>query len=212
MAHEELDSVVGLHRTPTFSDEPDLPYIRGMIKETLRLRPINKFGNNHFNIEDDWYKGYFIPKGTIVMANWWSIHYNAKYYLDPEKFMPERWSDYPHSAAKAAALPDGNQRDHLTYGGGRRICAGMHLAEASLFINIARILWGFDIRPAKDKTGDEIHYDFSTKSLQKGSSSVTTPFACEIQSRSEHHEQIMREEWKVAQEEGIDFSHIKWSL
>lgn len=212
LAHEELDRVIGRDRTPTFDDEPHLPYIRGMIKETMRLRPINKFGNNHYNIEDDWYNEYFIPKGTIVMANWWYIHYDPKYYLEPEKFLPERWRNYPHSAAKAAALPDGTQRDHLTYGGGRRICAGIHLAEKSLFINVARILWGFDVGLARDESGEPIELDFSTKSLQKGSSSVTRPFQCEIKPRSVHHEKIMRDEWSSAQANGIDFSHIKWTV
>ena len=212
LAQAELDRVVGRDRTPTFDDEPNLPIIRGMSKETLRMRPINKFGNNHYNTEDDWYNGYFIPKGTIVMANWWSIHFDPKYYPEPDKFLPERWREYPHSAAKAAALPDGTQRDHLTYGGGRRICAGMHLAEKSLFINVARLLWGFEIGLAKDGSGRTIELDFSTKSLQKGSSSVTKPFQCKIRPRSERHERIMREEWRLAQEEGIDFSHIKWAV
>jgi cytochrome P450 len=211
-AHEEIDRVVGQDRTPSFDDEPDLPFTRGIIKETLRMRPINKFGNNHCNTEDDWYNGYFIPKGTIVMANWWYIHYDAKYYPEPETFLPERWLDYPHSAARAAALPDGTQRDHLTYGGGRRICAGIHLAEKSLFINVARILWGFDIELAKDEKDRSIELDFSTKSLQKGSSSVTRPFPCQITPRSQRHEQIMREEWRTAQEKGLDFSHIKWTV
>lgn len=211
-AQEELDRVVGQDRTPTFEDEPNLPFVRGLIKETLRMRPINKFGNNHCTIEDHWYNGYFIPKGTIVMANWWYIHYDPTYYPDPEKFLPRRWFDYPHSAAKAAALPDGNQRDHLTYGGGRRICAGIHLAEKSLFINVARILWGFNICLAKDEEGGDIELDFSTQSLQKGSSSVTKPFPCDIKPRSQHHESIMREECQLAKEQGIDFSHIKWSV
>ncbi|KAH7122651.1 cytochrome P450, partial [Dendryphion nanum] len=212
LAHEELDRVVGLNRTPDFDDEMNLPIIRGVIKETLRMRPINKFGNNHFNTEDDWYNGFFIPKGSIVMANWWSIHYDPKYYYNPDKFLPERWRDYPHSAAKAAALPDAAQRDHFTYGGGRRICAGIHLAEKSLFINVARILWGFDIGLAKDESGRKIELDFSTESLQPGSSSVTKPFRCEIRPRSEHHAKVMREEWRVAREKGIDFSHIRWTV
>lgn len=211
-AHEELDRVVGPDRTPTFNDEPNLPYIRGMIKETLRMRPINKFGNNHYTIEDDWYNGFFIPKGTIVMANWWSIHYDERYYPQPDKFLPERWLHYPHSAAKAAALPDGNERDHLTYGGGRRICAGIHLAEKSLFINVARILWGFNVGLAHDDWGRPIELDFSTKSLQSGSSSVTKPFRCEINARSPRHERMMREEWQTAQAKGIDFSHIRWTV
>lgn len=211
-AQAELDRVVGQHRTPVFTDEPNLPLVRGMIKETMRMRPINKFGNNHYNTEDDWYNGYFIPKNSIIMANWWSIHYDTKYYPDPDKFLPQRWIDYPHSAAKAAAMPDGTQRDHFTYGGGRRICAGIHVAEKSLFINVARLLWGFDLGLAKDENGMEIELDFSTRSLQLGSTSVPKPFRCEIRPRSKRHEEVLRAEWEEAKEMGIDFSHIKWSI
>lgn len=211
-AHGELDRVVGPDRTPEFEDEPNLPYIRGIIKETLRMRPINKFGNNHCNIEDDWYNGYFIPKDTVVMVNWWSIHYNPKYYPEPDRFRPERWIGYEYSASQAAALPDGNMRDHLTYGGGRRICAGIHLAEKSLYINVARLLWGFDLGLAEDENGREVKLDFETSCLQPGSTSVPKPFPCEIKPRSERHENLLRQEWSTARENGIDLSHIKWSV
>jgi cytochrome P450 len=211
-AHDELDRVVGSSRTPTFTDEPNLPIIRGMIKETLRMRPINKFGNNHYNIADDWYEAYFIPKGCVIMANWWAIHYDPNIYLEPHTFRPERWYNYLHSAAAAASLADGTQRDHLSYGGGRRICAGIHLAEKSLFINVARLLWGFDIDLAADENGNRVVIDFSTKGLQNGSSSVAKLFACKITPRSEHHERVMRREWSEAQERGVDMSHIKWTV
>jgi cytochrome P450 len=43
-AHEELDRVVGKDRMPTFDDEENLPYIRAMVKETLRWRPVAVLG------------------------------------------------------------------------------------------------------------------------------------------------------------------------
>ncbi|KAL6895122.1 cytochrome P450 [Trichoderma evansii] len=46
-AHEELDRVVGSDRMPDFDDEPNLPYIRGIAKETLRWRPSTKIGPCH---------------------------------------------------------------------------------------------------------------------------------------------------------------------
>lgn len=70
-AQEELDRVVGLDRMPTFDDEDKLPYIRAMVKETLRWWPITKPGMPHSVTEDDWYEGYFIPKGSVVAINWW---------------------------------------------------------------------------------------------------------------------------------------------
>ena len=56
-AQAELDSVVGRDRVPTFSDFEHLPYIRAMVKETLRWRPIDPVGLPHRVIQDDWYKG-----------------------------------------------------------------------------------------------------------------------------------------------------------
>lgn len=73
-AHEELDRVVGNKRMPDFSDEPNLPYIRGIAKETLRWRASTKIGTCHATTQDDWYKGYFIPKGSVVVLNWWQVY------------------------------------------------------------------------------------------------------------------------------------------
>lgn len=70
-AQEELDRVIGSERMPNFEDEQQLPYIRALIKEVLRWRPVNKFGMPHATTEDDWYEGYFIPKGTVAMLSWW---------------------------------------------------------------------------------------------------------------------------------------------
>lgn len=72
-AHEELDRVVGSDRMPDFSDEPNLPYIRGIAKETLRWRASTKIGTCHSTTQDDWYKGYFIPKGAVIVLNWWYV-------------------------------------------------------------------------------------------------------------------------------------------
>lgn len=72
-AQDELDSVVGTERMPTWEDEEKLPYVRALVKEVLRWRPVNKFGMPHCTTEDDWYEGMFIPKGSVVMLNWWSV-------------------------------------------------------------------------------------------------------------------------------------------
>lgn len=124
---EELDRVVGNQRTPRWEDEPNLPYIRSIIKEIMRYRPIAKSGMLHMITEDDEYKGYFIPKETIIMISWWAIHFDEKRYLEPYKFKPERFLNYTLSAAEYAAHPDVSQRDHFGYGAGRRICIGLSL-------------------------------------------------------------------------------------
>lgn len=43
-AQAELDAVVGRDRIPTFADKDNLPYIRAIVKETLRWRPVSPLG------------------------------------------------------------------------------------------------------------------------------------------------------------------------
>jgi cytochrome P450 len=50
-------------------------------------------------------------------------------------------------------LPDCAQRDHFTFGAGRRICPGIHIADRSLFVAVSRLLWGFKIEPGRDAEG-----------------------------------------------------------
>ena len=93
------------------------------------------------------YESSFIPKGTIVFPNLTALSKDPERYPNPEIFDPERFRGDNQNAAASALSKDHMQRDHFHYGFGRRICPGVHVAEASLFIVISRILWGFHIRP-----------------------------------------------------------------
>ena len=70
-AQEELDSVIGLDRLPTLEDKPSLPYIAALIKECLRWRSVVPLSVPHVLTEDDEYKGYYLPKGSLVISNIW---------------------------------------------------------------------------------------------------------------------------------------------
>lgn len=97
---------------------------------------------------------------------------------------------------------DAWERDHFSYGAGRRACPGVHVAERSLFINVSRVLWGFNINKKKGKDGKEVHV---TAQMEPGFFSVPQPFECDIRPRSEKHARIMQEESKKAEEQGLDF-------
>ena len=127
------------------------------------------------------------------------------------------------SAGEYAAIPDVNERDHFTFGGGRRICPGLHLAERSVFLNLARLMWGFDITHAKDENADIVPVDYTTKGLMPGGLSNARPFKCcrtlrrllctdlvAITVRSAKRELLLRKEWAEAQNTGIDFSTIRF--
>ena len=70
-AQEEIDRVIGSCRLPGVADRPNLPYVDAVVKEALRWHPVAPMGIPHMTTEDDTYQGYYIPKGSVVMANIW---------------------------------------------------------------------------------------------------------------------------------------------
>ncbi|KAG9015660.1 hypothetical protein FRB90_004580 [Tulasnella sp. 427] len=134
-AQAEIDKVVGSSRFPTFEDQPNLPYVQAVMLETFRWCPTASFGLPHVSREDEVYNGYFIPKGTTVVANAWGISQDAKYYSNPSEFNPDRY-------LKATPELDPMQ---YSFGYGRRICPGKELAVQQVWIMIVTILWGFNM-------------------------------------------------------------------
>ena len=71
-AQRQLDSVVGWGRLPDHSDIDDLPYIVAIVKESLRWAPPAPMGTTRRLMEDDVYRGMFIPRGATMVENiWW---------------------------------------------------------------------------------------------------------------------------------------------
>jgi cytochrome P450 len=155
-AQAELDAVVGRARLPTFADAPRLPYVRAVIKEVLRWRPAFERGAPHKAAKDDRYEGMFIPKGAACMANIWHCnHDRAIFGDDADDFKPERHLD----VKREVVLPgprETNGEGHVSFGFGRRICVGKHIANDSLFIKTAMILWVATLKCARDKSGKEL--------------------------------------------------------
>ncbi|KDQ65052.1 hypothetical protein JAAARDRAFT_146391, partial [Jaapia argillacea MUCL 33604] len=140
---EELDTVVGRDRLPTFGDMDALPQTIAFVMESFRWRPVSAGGFMHRATKDIIWKNYVIPAGATVAGNHWSIGRDPEVFPDPETFNPQRWIN-----------KDGNIRDDIRYfnfGFGRRVCVGQHVANRSLFINTALLLWAFTIsqNPAK---------------------------------------------------------------
>ncbi|KAI9441802.1 cytochrome P450 [Lactarius indigo] len=148
-AQAELDSVIARDRLPTYDDRLRLPYIEAMSKELLRWQMVTPLGVPHSSTDDDFYKGYFIPKGAVVIANGWGVLHDPELYPDPEIFNPDRFLN-----------EDGTFRDDpmisLAFGAGRRICPARHLVDTVLFVVTASVLSVFNVTTAKDKDGNDI--------------------------------------------------------
>ncbi|RFU29308.1 hypothetical protein B7463_g7033, partial [Scytalidium lignicola] len=195
-AQRELDKVVG-DKLPEFEDFDNLPYIRCVIKESLRWMPTAISGAvPHAARNADNVDGYYIPAGATVVLAVWSCNNDELQFEDPRVFNPAR-HNAELSLGQAATAADVRNRDSWTFGAGRRICPGLHVAEKTLFLAIARILWAFDISPAKDESGKPI--DIERDAVTQSIAACPLPFKCEITARNEQRAQAVHASWEEAQ-------------
>ena len=112
-AWTEIESVVGNNRLPTFSDRQNLPYVEHVVQETFRWKPVVPLVVPHKTSEDDTYKGFFIPKGSLVIANDYAMTHDESIYHKPDIFNPDRYLSKEKQGAEEP-FPIGN------FGFGRR--------------------------------------------------------------------------------------------
>jgi cytochrome P450 len=112
--HEELDAVLG-GRLPTFEDVPRLDYTARVFNESLRLYPPT-WRLVRWAIEDCEFGGYVVPAGSQVIVSQYVMHHDERYFPDPFRFDPERWT--PEAKAERP------QYSFFPFGGGPRRCLG----------------------------------------------------------------------------------------
>ncbi|KAF5005058.1 hypothetical protein FDECE_8474 [Fusarium decemcellulare] len=159
-----LDEVVGRDRLPTFEDRPKLAYIDAIANETLRWRPVVVGGVPHFTKREDTYMGYYIPANSIVLGNTFAITRDESVFGENvDAFVPERWltddAEDKEPSIDACGFNTTALKDlpHSGFGFGRRACTGRIIARNQLFIQIARLLWSFNIEAGINETTGEKH-------------------------------------------------------
>ncbi|KAJ6540312.1 cytochrome P450 [Mycena capillaripes] len=186
-AQAEIDAVVGQNRLPTFEDRDSLPYIEAICKELYRWMPIVPLGTSfalssfkapeisrgipHRAMADDVYESYFIPKDTLVIANIWKFLHDPKVYTDPTAFNPDRF---------IGPNPEPDPKD-MVFGYGRRVCPGTHLADVSVWINVAKAVAGLKITRSVGTDGKEIDPVADTTD---GTLVRPVPFTCQVEPRT----------------------------
>ncbi|KAG7451628.1 cytochrome P450 [Guyanagaster necrorhizus] len=172
IAQAEVDAIIGSDRLPGFSDREQLPYINALALEVIRWHTVTPTGVPHRAIENDIQDGYFIPKGSLIVANIWKMLHDPAIYNSPSEFKPERF---------LGSTPEPDPRT-VAFGFGRRICPGRVLADASIFISCAMSLAVYDISKYSSPEGFVSEPDVEQTT---GTISHPTPFQCTIKPRAE---------------------------
>src|SRR5690349_7012771 len=134
--HAELDNMLE-GRLPTLGDLPKLHYTDKVIRETLRLYPpawrIFRRTEDALQIGD-----YTLPPGSNIVLSQWVTQRDPRWFTDPERFIPERWSE-----ETAAKLP---RFAYFPFGGGPRVCIGAGFAMMEATLLLASIAQRFRMR------------------------------------------------------------------
>ncbi|CAD6264013.1 unnamed protein product [Miscanthus lutarioriparius] len=119
-----------------------MPYLKAVIKETLRLHPPSPLLLPHQSLEECTIDGYVVSAGTTVFVNAWAIGRDPRSWGDAaEEFMPERFIN--KGATKGVDFR-GIDFQFLPFGSGRRMCPGMNFGLANVEIMLANLVCHFD--------------------------------------------------------------------
>ena len=119
-----------------------LRYAKLVINEVLRLHPPLWFENRN-TINDVSLGGVTIPKGSLVLFSRYSLHRHPNFWSHPDVFDPERHApETPENTRSSYAL--------VPFGGGPRICIGIHFAFVELILIVAKVLQKHTVIVAKE--------------------------------------------------------------
>lgn len=139
--HEEIDSVLG-GSLPTAADVTRLRYIEMVFAESMRLYPpawvLGRRALTDYQISQ-----YVVPAGAIVLMSPWVMHHDPRFFPEPFKFDPQRWTpEARESRPKFSYFP---------FGGGPRVCIGEQFAwmEGALVIATLGQQWKLRLAPGQ---------------------------------------------------------------
>ena len=127
--HDEIDRVLQ-GRIPTIADLPLLTFTERVVTEAMRLYPpawlIGRRAIDEYPLD-----GYVAPRRSIIIISPYVIQRDARYYPDPERFNPDRWTpEFKASLPPFAYVP---------FGGGARRCIGESFAWMELVLVLSTI-------------------------------------------------------------------------
>ena len=147
--HEEVDALLGgpgpTARVPTTDDVARLPYVRRVLAESMRLYPpawiIGRRAIDAYDV-GQWQ----LRPRTIVLLSPWLMHRDPRFWPEPERFDPERWTDDAQAARPKFA--------YFPFGAGTRVCIGEQFAWMEGVLVLATLASRWRMRLAPDARVD----------------------------------------------------------
>jgi cytochrome P450 len=143
--HAEVDEVVGDSEQPSVADHARLRYCEMVVAEAMRLYP-PAWAVGRMTITDYHVRDYVVPAGALVLMSQYVMQRDPRFFPDPERFDPQRWTPAAREARPAYA--------YFPFGGGPRRCIGEAFAwmEAVLLVATIARRWRLALVPGQTVT------------------------------------------------------------
>ncbi|KAK6175044.1 hypothetical protein SNE40_013585 [Patella caerulea] len=133
--YQELQTHVGNGRSPVLTDRDNLIYVQAVITETSRLAAVIPMGAPRRVAEDMWYKGYLLPRNSMIITNLDSVLMDEKIWGDPKVFRPERFISEDGKLIHREEL--------IPFSMGKRKCMAETTAKIEVFLFFSHMIQRF---------------------------------------------------------------------
>ncbi|XP_069389495.1 cytochrome P450 [Paralichthys olivaceus] len=139
--YQEVISVCPGDKMTTSEDITQMPYLKAVVRETLRMYPVVP-GNARVNVDGQIVVGdYVFPKDTLFHLCHYAVSYDENVFPNPHTFTPQRWLRGEEENIKHH--PFGS----VPFGFGIRACLGRRVAELEMYLLLSRLVKRFEVRP-----------------------------------------------------------------